>query len=51
MSSDCMDVEVNRSDETEDEITSSDEFVPPIKRFKGESINSKEYFKEFKSAL
>ena len=51
MSSDCMDVEVNRLDETEDEITSSDEFVPPIKRFMGESTNNKEYFKEFKSAL
>ena len=43
-----MDVEVNSPDETEDEITSSYEFVPPLKRFKCEDINSKEYFKEVK---
>ena len=43
-----MDVEVDNPDETEDEITSSYEFLPPLKRFKCEDINSKEYFKEVK---
>ena len=34
-----MDVEVNSPDETEDEITSSYEFLPPLKRFTCEDIN------------
>ena len=46
-----MDVEVNSPDETEDEITSSHEFLPPLKRFKCEDINSKEYFKEVKRII
>ena len=46
-----MDVEVNGPDETEDEITSSYEFLPRLKRFKYEDINSKEYFKEVKRII
>ena len=46
-----MDVEVNNPDETEDEIPSSYEFLPPLKRFKCEDINSKEYFKEVKRII
>ena len=46
-----MDVEVNGPDETEDEITSSYEFLPRLKRFKCEDINSKEYFKEVKRII
>ena len=46
-----MDVAVNSPDETEDEITSSYEFSPPLKRFKCEDINSKEYFKEVKRII
>ena len=46
-----MDVEVKGPDETEDEITSSYEFLPPLKRFKCEDINSKEYFKEVKGII
>ena len=46
-----MDVEVNSPDETEDEITSSHEFLPPLKRFKCEDIKSKEYFKEVKKII
>ena len=43
-----MKVDVNSPDETEDEITSSYEFLklPPLKRFKCEDINSEEYFKK-----
>ena len=37
-----MDVEVNSPDETENEITSSYEFLPPLKRFKCKDIDSKE---------
>ena len=51
ISSDCMDVEVNSPDETEDEITSSYEFLPPLKRFKCEDINSKEYLKKVKRII
>ena len=46
-----MDVEVNGPDETEDEITSSYEFLPPLKRFKCEDINSKKYLKEVKRII
>ena len=46
ISSDCMDVQVNSRDETEDEITSSYEFLPPLKRFECEDINSKEYLSQ-----
>ena len=46
-----MDVEVNSPDETEDEITSSYEFLTPLKRFKCEEINSKEYFQEIKRII
>ena len=46
-----MVVEVNSLDETEDEITSSYEFLSPLKRFKCEDINSKEYFKEVKRII
>ena len=46
-----MDVEVNSPDETEDEINSSYEFLPPLKRFKCKDINSKEYFKEVKRII
>ena len=46
-----MDVEVNSPDETEDRITSSYEFLPPLNRFKCEDINSKEYFKEVKRMM
>ena len=46
-----MDVEVNSPDETEDEITSLYEFLPPLKRFIYEDINSKEYFKEVKRLI
>ena len=46
-----MDVAVNSPDETEEEITSSYEFLPPLKRFKCEDINSKEYFKEVKRII
>ena len=46
-----MDVEVKGSDETEDKITSLYEFLPPLKRFKCEDINSKEYFKEVKRII
>ena len=46
-----MDVEVNNPDETEDEITLSYEFLPPVKRFKCEDINNKEYFKEVKRII
>ena len=46
-----MDVAVNSPDETEDEITSSHEFLPTLKRFKCEDINSKEYFKEVKRII
>ena len=46
-----MDVEVKGPDKTEDEITSSYEFLPPLKRFKCEDINSKEYFKEVKRII
>ena len=46
-----MEVEVNSSDETEDEITSSDEFLPLLKRFKCEDINSQEYFKKVKRII
>ena len=44
-----MDVAVNSPDETEEEITSSYEFLPPLKRC--EDINSKEYFKEVKRII
>ena len=46
-----MDVEVNSPDETKGEITSSYELLPPLKRFKCEDINSKEYFKEDKRVI
>ena len=46
-----MDVEVNSPDETEDRITSSYEFLPPLNRCKCEDINSKEYFKEVKRMM
>ena len=46
-----MDVQVNSPDETEDEITSSYEFLPPLKQFKCEDINSKEYFKQVKRII
>ena len=46
-----MDVEVNSPDETEDEITWSDEFLALLKRFKCEDINSQEYFKEVKRMI
>ena len=46
-----MDVAVSCPDETEDEITSSYEFLPPLKRFKSEDINSKEYYKEVKRII
>ena len=46
-----MDVEVNSPDETEDGITSSYEFLPPLKRFKCEDINSKKYLKEVKRII
>ena len=46
-----MDVEVKGPDETEDKITSLYEFLPPLKRFKCEDINSKEYFKEVKRII
>ena len=46
-----MVVEVNSLDETEDEITSSYEFLSPLKGFKCEDINSKEYFKEVKRII
>ena len=46
-----MDVEVNGPDETEDEVTSSHEFLPPLNRFKCEDIKSKEYFKEVKKII
>ena len=47
----CMDLEVDSPYETEDEITSSHEFVPPLKRFKCEDSNSNEYFKEVKRII
>ena len=46
-----MDVEVNSPDETEDRITSSYEFLPPLNRCKCEDINSKECFKEVKRMM
>ena len=46
-----MDVQVNSPDETEDEITLSYEFLPPLKQFKCEDINSKEYFKQVKRII
>ena len=46
-----MDVEVNSPDETEERITSSYEFLPPLNRCKCEDINSKEYFKEVKRMM
>ena len=46
-----MDVEVNSPDETEDEITWSDEFLALLKRFICEDINSREYFKEVKRMI
>ena len=46
-----MDVEVNSPDETEDRITSSYEFLPPLNQCKCEDINSKEYFKEVKRMM
>ena len=46
-----MDTDVNSPDEIEDEITSSYEFLPPLKQFKCEDINSKEYFKEVKRII
>ena len=46
-----MDIAVNSPYETEDEITSSNESLPPLKRFKCEDINSKEYFKEVKRII
>ena len=46
-----MDVEVNSPDETEDRITSSYEFLPPLNRFKCEDNKSKEYFKEVKRMM
>ena len=46
-----MDVTVNSPDGTEDEITSSYEFLPLLKQFKCEDINSKEYFKEVKRII
>ena len=46
-----MDVEVNSPDETEDRITSSYEFLPPLNRFKCEDNKSKEYFKEVKRMI
>ena len=46
-----MDVEVNSPDETEDEITWSDEFLALLKRFICEDINSQEYFKEVKRMI
>ena len=46
-----MDVEVNSPDLTKDEITSSYEFLPSLKRFKYEDINSKEYFREIKRII
>ena len=46
-----MDVEVNSPDETEDRITLSYEFLPPLNRFKCEDNKSKEYFKEVKRMM
>ena len=46
-----MVLDVNSPDETEEETTNSYEFLAPLKRFKCEDINSKEYFKEFKRII
>ena len=46
-----MDKEVNSPDEIEDEITLSYEFLSPLKQFKCEDINSKEYFQEVKRII